>query len=114
MINEKPAKLDRPDTVLPIKLAAETSTSKALKMAESAADKLKSLYLETKPVCEANDTRPVREAVEAIYHAHAAFNEAMKVLSKQEEQEKQEAEAAEIKTKKKSSVLGGLVLAAAE
>jgi len=113
MIDEKPAKLDRPATELPSKFAAETSTAKALKLSEEMSNKLKALYLDAKPICDANCTRPVREAVEAIYRAMAAFDGAMKVLTKQDTQEKQEEEAAEIKKNKKSS-FGGLALVAAE
>jgi hypothetical protein len=104
----------RPATTLPSKLAAEMTTSKALKAATDAQEKLKALYLDCKPLTEANNTRPVRGAVELVYAAYSAFDEAVKVFNKQLMQEEQEAEAAEIVEKKKKSSWGGLVVAAAE
>ena len=59
------------------------------------------------------DSRPVREAVEAIYRAYDLFGEASKVLNKQQMQEEAEAKALEVKEQsKKSSLLMGLKLAA--
>ena len=166
-VDEKPAKLDRPETTLPEKLAAErqyctnchkdmdTKTahgvthctgcdkvlftspsaqggslsgtgkkaadgpmkaSTALKRVETLADRLKEMYLDAKEVCDANDSRPVREAVEAIYRAYDLLGTAAKVLGKQDMQEKAEADAIEAKgkAKKKGSLLDSLVLAAAE
>jgi hypothetical protein len=76
------------------------------------------MYLDAKPITETNDTRPVREAVEAIFRAADMFGEAVKVLNKQDMQEKSEEEAAKIKAdnkgRGKSSSLGGLMFAAAE
>lgn len=101
-----------------LKTAADMTTSKALKEAERLGDELKRMYLSAKPITEANDTRPVREAVEAIFRAADMFGEATKVLNKQDMQEKSEEEAAKIKTETKgrgkNSSLGGLVFAAAE
>jgi hypothetical protein len=102
----------RPATTLPSKLAGEMTTSKALKAATDAQEKLKALYLECKQLTEANNTRPVRGAVELVYAAYSAFDEAVKVFNKQLMQEEQEAEAAEIVEKKKKSSWGGLSLVA--
>jgi len=97
------------------KTAAEISVEKAIKLAESAADKLKALYLEVKPVAVVNGTRPVRDAVESVYQSMDLFQQAIKVLTKQKQQEEDEAAAqAAALPKKKSSLLGGLMLAAAE
>lgn len=106
--------ISRPATVAPIKLAAEMTTSKAVKMVERLADQLKALYLEAKPVTTVLDSRPVREAVESVYRAYDMLGEAAKVLNKLNMQEEQEAAALEVKdkNKKKSSVLFGLTLAA--
>ena len=99
------------------KTAADGMTaSKALKKAESIAEKLKGMYLDAKEITEANDSRPVREAVEAIYRAYDMLGLAAKVLGKQQMQEDAEAEAIKVKEKgkKKGSLLDSLVLAAAE
>jgi len=102
-----------PPTELPSKFASEMTTQKALKLSDRLADQLKSLYLEAKGVTESNDSRPVREAVEAIYRAYDLFGEASKVLNKQQMQEEAEAKALEVKEQsKKSSLLMGLKLAA--
>jgi hypothetical protein len=93
----------------PLKTAAEVTTTKALKLAEDAIDDLQKLYLATKVITQANETRPVREGVEAIYHAMKQLEEGVKILSKQVRQE-EEAEAAQEavnKTKKKSSKIPG-------
>jgi hypothetical protein len=103
----------RPATTLPSKLAAEMATSKALKAAQDAQEKLKALYLDCKPLTEANNTRAVRAAVELVYAAYSAFDETVKCFNKQLMQEEQEAEAQEIAEKKKKSSWGGLVAAAA-
>ena len=94
--------------------AADMTTTKALNSAKGMGDKLKSLYLEAKPITEINDSRPVREAVEGIYKAMAMFDEATKVLGKMKAQEEAEeaAVAAQEKAKKKSSLFMGLKLAA--
>ena len=117
-VDEKPAKLDRPETTLPDKLAADgpMKASTALKRVETLADRLKEMYLDAKEVCDANDSRPVREAVEAIYRAYNLLGTAAKVLGRQDMQEKAEADAIEAKgkAKKKGSLLDSLVLAAAE
>jgi hypothetical protein len=101
-----------------LKQAAALATSKALKEAEKLGEELKRMYLDAKPITETNDTRPVREAVEAIFRAADMFGEAVKVLNKQDMQEKSEEEAAKIKAdnkgRGKSSSLGGLMFAAAE
>ena len=94
------------------KMASKTAamaTSRALKEAEKLGEDLKKLYLGAKALTEVNDTRPVREAVEAIFRAADMFDEAVKVLSKMQMQEESEAEAAKIKDQnkgKKSSFLG--------
>jgi hypothetical protein len=171
-VDEKPAKLDRPETTLPEKLGAESTcigrdcgkqfdkskpesrdtktlrsfwqkycptcrtkgnaggspveekkaasdpmkASTALKKVETLADRLKEMYLDAKAVCDANDSRPVREAVEAIYRAYGLLGNAAKVLGKQDMQEKAEADAVEAKgkAKKKGGLLDSLVLAGAE
>jgi hypothetical protein len=98
--------------------AGDMTTSKALKEAEKLGEELKRMYLSAKPITQTNDSRPVREAVEAIFRAADMFGEATKVLNKQDMQEKSEEEAAKIKTETKgrgkNSSLGGLVFAAAE
>jgi len=117
----------RPDTTMPIKLneqqglktgakvAAEMTTSKAVKEAERFGNDLKKTYLDAKSLTQVNDTRAVREAVEAIFRAADLFDEATKVLSKQDQQEKSEEEAAKIKAdNKKKSSFGGLAVAAGE
>jgi hypothetical protein len=117
--------IDHPATVMPIKLneqqslktgtktAADMTTSKAVKESETIGNDLKKMYLDAKSLTGVNDSRPVREAVEAIFRAADMFDEATKALSKQDQQEKSEAEAAEIvKAKKKSSSFEGLALAA--
>jgi hypothetical protein len=110
--------ISRPATVLPSKFAAGDMTSgKALKLVERLGNELKGLYFEAKPVTEVLDSRPVREAVEAIYRAYDMMGEAAKVLNKQHMQEEAEEQATEVKEKnkgKKSSILAGLNFAAAE
>lgn len=111
--------IDRPETVLPSKFAAgDMTTGKALKVVERLSNELRSLYFEAKPVTEVLDSRPVREAVEAIYRAYDMMGEAAKVLNKQRMQEQAEEQALEVKdknkSKKSSSVLFGLTLAADE
>lgn len=113
--------IDRPATVPPIKLkdqakktAAEMTTSKAVKEAERLGNDLKKMYLDAKGLTGVNDTRAVREAVEGIFHAADRFDEAAKVLNKQQQQEESEAEAQEMKAKNKKSSLGGLAVAAGE
>jgi len=110
--------IKRPETTAPIKLAAEMSTSKAVKEAERLGETLKRMYLDAKPLVQTNSSRPVREAVEAIFRAGDMFDEAVKVLNKQEIQEESAAEAEKIKDAKgskgkQSSVFGGLKLVAA-
>lgn len=100
-----------------LKTAADLSTGKAVKQSESLGNDLKKMYLEAKSLTVVNDTRPVREAVEAIFRAADMFDEATKTLNKQNQQELSEAEAAKIKSEnkgKKSSAFGGLALAAGE
>lgn len=99
------------------KFAADMTTAKAVKLAERMGDSLKGLYLEAKPLTDANDTRPVREAVESIYRAHDMFGEAIKTLGKQqmaEEAEKAAMAAKQAPAKKASSKLFGLSIATAE
>jgi hypothetical protein len=111
--------IDRPATTAPITLnkqAAEMTIGKAVKESEKLGADLKRIYLEAKPLTNVNDTRPVREAVEAIFRAADLFNEATKVLSKQQAQVESEEAAAKIKAEnkgKKSSFLG-LAIAASE
>lgn len=98
--------------------AAEISTASALKKSEDLGDKLKALYLEAKIISTVNDTRPVRDAIEAIYVAARKFEDASKVLNKLNQQEEQEEEAAKaaLKDKKssKKAFFGGLNLVVAE
>jgi len=116
--------ISRPATTEPIKLnqqqglktaAGDISTGSAVKKSESLGNDLKKMYLEAKALTNVNDTRAVREAVEMIFRAADAFDEATKALNKQHQQEESEAEAQEIKAKnKKSSSYGGLAVAAGE
>jgi len=112
--DEAPAKLNRPATTAPMKLAAEMTTGKALKQSESLGNDLKKMYLDAKSLTQVNDARAVREAVEAIFRAADMFDEATKALSKQQQQEESEAAAQEIKAKNKKSSFQGLALAASE
>jgi hypothetical protein len=112
--DEGPAKLDRPATTAPMKLAADMTVSKALKQSESLGNDLKRMYLDAKSLTAVNDTRPVREAVESIFRSADMFDEATKALNKQQQQEESEAAAQEMKAKNKKSSVGGLALAAAE
>jgi hypothetical protein len=110
--------ISRPETTLPIKLnkqAAEKTTGKAVKESEQIGNDLKKMYLDAKSLTSVNDTRAVREAVEAIFRAADMFDEATKTLSKQHQQEESEAAAAVVreKTKGKKSSFEGLALAAA-
>jgi hypothetical protein len=117
MLDYSPAKLERPAVTAPIELnkqAAEMTTGKAVSKAEQLGNDLKKMYLDAKSLTQVNDTRAVREAVEGIFRAADAFDEAVKTLNKQDQQEKSEAEAAEIKAKNKKSSFGGLTFAAAE
>ena len=114
-VDEGPAKLGRPATTAPIKLAAgEMTTKAAVKKAEELGRRLKEMYLDSKALTAVNDQRAVREAVEGIFRAADAFDEAVKVLSKQAQQEQSEADAADIKArnKKSSAASYGLALAA--
>jgi hypothetical protein len=116
-LDESPAKLERPETTPPIRLnkqAADMTVGKAVKESEKFGEELKRMYLSAKPLTNVNDTRPVREAVEAIFRAADLFNEATKVLSKQQAQVESEEAAAKIKEEnKKKSSFGGLAVAAA-
>jgi len=112
--DEAPARLDRPATTAPIKLAADMTANKAVKQSESLGDQLKKMYLDAKSLTQVNDTRPVREAVESIFRAADMFDEATKALNKQQQQEESEAAAQELKAKNKKSSVYGLALAAAE
>ena len=105
-------------TTLP-KEATVPTTGSALKTTESMIDKLKALYLEAKPIVGVNGTRPVREGVEAIYHAMHALGQTQKILSKQLKQEEDDEKVMADKEKAKqkgkaSSLLSNLILAAAE
>ncbi len=97
--------IPRPATELPSKFAEDMTTGSALKKVEKAGDDLKALYLETKRVTKTLDSRPVREAIEAIYRAYDMMGEAAKVLNKQKMQEEAEEKATEIKEKNKKSSL---------
>ncbi len=114
MIDEGPAKLDRPQTTLPIKLAGDLSTAKAVKEAERLGQELKKTYLDAKAITTVNDSRPVREFVESIFRAGDMADEAVKTLNKQLQQEESEEAAAKIKKDKKSSFKGLALVAAAE
>lgn len=121
-LDYSPAKLERPETTAPIKLneqqklAADMTVSKAVKESERFGSELKALYLSAKSLTNVNNARPVREAVEAIFRAADLFNEATKVLSKQQMQAESEEAAAKIKdeNKGKKSSFGGLAVAAGE
>jgi len=110
------AGISRPETTDISKFAAgDMTTGKALKLVERLGNELKGLYFEAKPVTEVLDSRPVREAVEAIYRAYDMIGEASKVLNKQHMQEQAEEQALEVKEKNKgkksSSILFGLTIA---
>jgi len=113
-IDESPARLERPETTSMMKLTSEMTTGKALKMATDVQEKLKGIYLDAKQLTTANNTQPVRAAVELVYAAFSAFDGAVKAINKQKMQEEQEAEAQAISEKKKKSSFGGLALAIAE
>ena len=117
-LDYSPMRVERPATTAPIQLnkqAADMTTSKAVKQSETLGNDLKKMYLDAKSLTQVNDTRVVREAVEAIFRAADLMGGALKALGKQHEQEESEAAAQEIKAKnKKSSIAGGLSLAAAE
>jgi len=106
--------IQRPETTLPIRLSSEMTTGKALKMATDTQEKLKGIYLDAKQLTTANNTQPVRAAVELVYAAFSAFDGAVKAINKQKMQEEQEAEAQAITEKKKKSSYGGLALVTAE
>jgi hypothetical protein len=77
--------IKRPATVDPAKFASqktagEMATGTAINKAESIADKLKAMYLDAKQINGANDSAPVKRAVESIYAAFSLFGEAIKVL----------------------------------
>jgi hypothetical protein len=92
--------------------SGEMTTNKAVKLTERMGEQLKALYLEAKPATEVLDSRPVREAIEAIYRAYDMMGEAAKVLNKLYMQEQAEEQATAVKEKnKKSSLLGGLTIA---
>jgi hypothetical protein len=97
---------------------ADSEISKALKTAEQIEKKLGELYMDAKPVCRANASAAVRDAVESIYDAKNKFAEAKKVLNKHEMQANAEKEAqdAALKKDKKASIKAsfGLELAAVE
>jgi|SRR5271157_212677 len=124
LVDEAPAKLDRTETTLPIKLNGSSKSagesakaSTALKKVEKLSEKLKEMYLDAKDLTNTNDTRAVREAVEAIFRAYDLLGCAAKVLGKQQMQEDAEAEAVKVKekgSKKKGSLLDCLVLAGIE
>ena len=99
--------------------AADLSTNAAAKKSEKLGEDLKRTYLEAKSLTGVNDTRAVREAVEAIFRAANLFDDCTKVLNKQRMQEEAEANAAKIKDQnkgKKSSFdpMASLNLAAGE
>jgi len=98
--------------------AAETSeVGKALKTAEALEKKLGEMYMDAKPICRANASAAVRDAVESIYDAKNKFAEAKKVLNRHEMQAAAEEEAQEKaldKGKKASANTLGLVLVGAE
>ena len=128
LVDEKPAKLDRPATELPSKLgvfrlvphfdeklntasrksaAEEAKASTALKKVKKLIDKLQDMYLDAKDITNTNDTRQVREGVESIFRAADQLAQAAKVLGKQTMQEEAEKEALEVKekaSKKKGSL----------
>jgi len=101
-----------PSTTLP-KDASVVSTASALKLAETIAEKLQDLYMQAKPITRANESRPVRDAVESIYEAMKGLGEAIKILTKQERSEAEE-EVAAAAAKKKSSLLNNLKMAEME
>jgi hypothetical protein len=94
---------------------ADSEVSKALKTAETLEKKLGELYMDAKPMCRANASAAVRDAVESIYDAKNKFAEAKKVLNKHEMQANAEKEAQDKALDKKASVNTlGLSLVGAE
>lgn len=104
--DEAPAKLDRPATTDPMKLASA-------KDAEALGEKLAGLYKQAADLLKENSSREVRAFVDAVASAHHLADGAIKVLAKQEMQEKAEEEATKVK-KKQGSLFGGLKLASEE
>jgi hypothetical protein len=116
----------RPTTTPPIKLAAEMTPAKALKICEDTQEELKKLYLDLKPVAKVNDVAAVRNAIEAVYSAGILFDDAAKAFNKMimAEEAEEEAVSASKKESKEASAqdtksgtdhkasFGGLVLAA--
>ncbi len=86
---------DGPSKFAGKKAAAPITTAKALTLIEDLCEELKGLYMDAKPITTVNESRPVREGVEAIYHAMKKLGEAQKIVAKQKKQEDDEAEAAE-------------------
>lgn len=107
--------ITRPATELPSKFAAEITVAKAIKLVEDLIEDLRTLYIDAKPITKVNDTRPVREGVESIYHAMQALGETQKVLVKQQKAEEDEAAAQAVnKSRGVKATIANLVLAAAE
>lgn len=97
----------------------KSKNSAALKTAEQLEKKLGELYLDAKPIVQANSSAAVVAAVESIYDAKNKFAEAKMVLNKHEMQANAEEEAQKTvqdkdKKDKKASLTVGLALAAAE
>jgi hypothetical protein len=102
-----------------VKVAADKEAMKAstaLKKVETLADRLKEMYLDAKDITTVNNSRFVREAVEAIFRAYDLLGQAAKVLGRQRMQEEAEADALKVKekSKKKGGLLDSLILAAGE
>lgn len=106
-----------PPTELPKAAAAAITLDKALRLIETITEELQGIYLDAKAITTVNETRPVRDAVESIFHSVKALGNAQKVLAKQKKQDEEEAAAAEAnaaKAKKSSSLLANLKLASVE
>lgn len=122
--------VDVPSTDLPEKFAsgyeelgvktaaAPITAPKALSLIADLTEELKALYMDAKPITTVNESRGVREAVEAIYHAMKALGNAQKIIAKQQKQEEDEAEAVKVNEAKgkKSSFfsIANLKIAAVE
>lgn len=110
--------IKRPATVLPEKLAAEMTVTKALKACEDAEEDLKKMYLSLKPLTKVNDVAAIRNSVEAVYSAMLLFEDAKKAFNKMlmaEEAEEEATKAAKKESSKEASVkFFGLNIAEAE
>ena len=95
--------------------AGPLSAEQACRKARDIQERLNKLYMDAKPITTANDSRPVRDAVESVYRAAIALDEAARVLEKQQKAEdeadkQQQAVQKEERKAAASGLFGGLVL----